>query len=98
MGRWKINLYAIWSSRIISQLSLSFGIPFLLFYIQKHGVVDPDKIKLYTGIPGMTPSLTSAVMAPLWGIITIFLATAKDSSDKNGQREESRLGRANIST
>jgi DHA1 family multidrug resistance protein-like MFS transporter len=69
MERWKINLYTIWSSQIICQMSLSFGIPFLPFYIQELGVVDPEQIKVYTGILSMAPALTNATMAPIWGMI-----------------------------
>jgi MFS transporter, DHA1 family, multidrug resistance protein len=69
MERWKINLYTVWSSQILSLMSFSFGIPFLSFYIQELGITAPDKIKIYTGILSTAPALTMAVMAPIWGII-----------------------------
>jgi MFS transporter, DHA1 family, multidrug resistance protein len=69
MERWKINLYIIWFSQILSMMSFSFGMPFLPFYIQELGIVDPDKIKLYSGMLNAAPAVTMAIMAPIWGMI-----------------------------
>ena len=69
MERWKINLYTVWFSQIISIMSFSFGFPFLPFYVQELGVVDPDKLKLYTGLLNTSAAITMAVMAPVWGLI-----------------------------
>jgi DHA1 family multidrug resistance protein-like MFS transporter len=69
MERWKINLYTIWFSQVLSLMSFSFGMPFLPFYIQELGVVDPDKIKMYSGILNSAPAISMAIMAPIWGII-----------------------------
>lgn len=68
MERWKINLYTVWASQILSIMSFNFGIPFLPFYIQDLGVVAPDQIKLYSGLLSTAPAVTMAVMAPIWGI------------------------------
>ena len=69
MEKWKINLYTVWFSQILSIMSFSFGIPFLPFYIQELGVVQPDSLKIYTGLLSMAPAVTMAVMAPVWGLV-----------------------------
>lgn len=70
MERWKINLYTVWFSQILSIMSFSFGMPFLPFYIQQLGVTTPDGIKLYSGILNAAPAVTMAIMSPIWGIIS----------------------------
>lgn len=70
MERWKINLYTVWFSQILSIMSFSFGMPFLPFYIQQLGITSPDDIKLYSGILNSAPAVTMAVMSPIWGIIS----------------------------
>jgi DHA1 family multidrug resistance protein-like MFS transporter len=69
MERWKINLYTVWFSQVISIMSFSFGMPFLPYYIQELGIVDPDKVKLYSGILNAAPAVTMAIMAPIWGVV-----------------------------
>lgn len=69
MEKWKVNLYTVWFSQILSIMSFSFGIPFLPFYIQELGVVQPDSLKIYTGLLSMAPAVTMAVMAPVWGLV-----------------------------
>jgi len=49
-------------------MSFNFGIPFIPFYIQELGVVEPDRIKLFAGILSTAPAITMAVMAPIWGM------------------------------
>jgi len=68
MERWKVNLYILWFSQILSLMSFNFGIPFIPFYIQQLGVVDPEKIKIYAGVLNAAPAVTLAIMAPFWGI------------------------------
>ncbi len=68
MERWKINLYTVWFSQIFMLMSFSFGMPFLPFYIQELGVVDPDKVKLYSAILTIAPGVSMAVMSPIWGM------------------------------
>ncbi|SKC46215.1 MFS transporter [Maledivibacter halophilus] len=67
MKRWKLNLYTLWVTQIISLTSFGLGLPFMPFYIQKMGVTDPDKIKLFTGILSTAPAITMAIMSPIWG-------------------------------
>ena len=69
MERWKINLYTVWFSQILSIMSFNFGIPFIPFYIQELGVVRPDSLNIYTGLLSMAPAVTMAVMAPVWGLV-----------------------------
>jgi DHA1 family multidrug resistance protein-like MFS transporter len=70
MERWKINLYTIWCSQVISIMSFSFGLPFIPFYIQQLGVSTPEDVKIWSGILNAAPAVTMAVMAPVWGIIS----------------------------
>lgn len=74
--RWKINLYTLWISQVISLTSFGFGLPFIPFFIQELGVTDPKSITLYTGILSAAPAVTMAIMSPIWGIL----------SDKFGQK------------
>ncbi|MBN2853278.1 MAG: MFS transporter [Clostridia bacterium] len=67
---WKTTLYIVWGVQIMSLMSFSFGMPFLSFYIQDLGVVDPDQIKLITGILNASPAIGMAIMAPIWGMIS----------------------------
>lgn len=68
MERWKINLYTLWITQVISLMSFGFGLPFLPFYIQQLGVSDPNQIKLLTGVLSAAPAVTMAFMSPLWGM------------------------------
>lgn len=67
MERWKVNLYTLWVTQIISLTSFGLGLPFIPFYIQDLGVSDPDQIKLFTGILSTAPAITMAIMSPIWG-------------------------------
>lgn len=67
MQRWKINLYILWTSQVISLLSFSLGLPFLSLYIQEFGITDSNQIKFFTGILSAAPAITMAIMAPIWG-------------------------------
>ncbi|MBN2260066.1 MAG: MFS transporter [Clostridiales bacterium] len=70
MENWKRNLYILWFTQILSVMSFGFGLPFLPFYIQELGVVEPAKITLFTGILSTAPAITMAIMAPVWGILS----------------------------
>lgn len=70
MERWKINLYILWISQVISLTSFGFGLPFIPFFIQELGVTDPDQLNLFTGILSAAPAITMAVMSPIWGILS----------------------------
>lgn len=67
MQRWKRNLYTLWVSQIISLTSFGLGLPFISYYIQDLGIVDPESVKFYTGILSTAPAITMAIMAPIWG-------------------------------
>ncbi|MGX8794727.1 MFS transporter [Fusibacter sp. JL298sf-3] len=70
MERWKINLYTLWLSQVISLTSFGFGLPFIPFFIQELGVTDPESIRIYTGILSAAPALTMAFMSPVWGMLS----------------------------
>lgn len=69
MTRWKINLYALWITQIISLTSFGLGIPFMPYFIQELGITDPEQVKLYTGLLSAAPALTMAIMSPIWGMV-----------------------------
>lgn len=66
---WKRTLYLVWFVQIFSLMSFSLGLPFLPYYIQELGVVDPDRISLFTGILSAAPAIGMGIMAPIWGVI-----------------------------
>jgi len=70
MKRWKINLYTVWFSQILSIMSFNFGMPFLPFYIQQLGITALNDVKFYSGILNAAPAVTMAIMCPIWGIIS----------------------------
>ncbi len=70
MDRWKINLYILWISQVISLTSFGFGLPFIPFFIQELGVTDPEQLKIFTGILSAAPAITMAIMSPIWGILS----------------------------
>lgn len=70
MERWRINLYVLWVSQVISLMSFGFGLPFLPFFIQELGVSDPEALKVYAGILSLAPAATMAIMSPVWGVLS----------------------------
>lgn len=70
MKRWKVNLYTVWFSQILSIMSFNFGMPFLPFYIQQLGITASNDVKFYSGILNAAPAVTMAIMCPIWGIIS----------------------------
>lgn len=70
MERWKINLYTLWVSQVISLTSFGFGLPFIPFFIQQLGVTDPAQLKIFTGVLSAAPAITMAIMSPIWGILS----------------------------
>ncbi len=69
MERWKVNLYIIWFTQIISLMSFGLSLPFLPYYIQELGIKDLDRLKFYTAITSAAPALGMGLMAPIWGIL-----------------------------
>lgn len=70
MERWKINLYALWLTQVLSLTSFGLGMPFLPFYIQEISPMSPEMVKWYTGVLNALPALTMAVMSPIWGVVS----------------------------
>ena len=70
MERWRLNLYTLWISQVISLTSFGFGLPFISFFVQELGVTDPDQLKIYTGILSAAPAVTMAIMSPIWGLLS----------------------------
>jgi len=67
MERWKVNLFTLWVSQIISLMSFGFGLPYIPLYIQQLGVTEPDKVKMFAAVLAFAPAITMAIMAPVWG-------------------------------
>lgn len=70
MERWKINLYSLWLTQVLSLTSFGLGMPFLPFYIQEISPMSPEMVKWYTGVLNALPALTMAVMSPIWGMVS----------------------------
>ncbi len=68
LPKWKRNLYAVWVTQFLSLLGFAFGVPVLPYFIQELGIVDPDSIKIFTGLMSMIPAVTLGLMAPIWGM------------------------------
>ncbi|MBP7494881.1 MAG: MFS transporter [Spirochaetales bacterium] len=68
MPHWKRNLIILWFSQILSLMGFNFVLPFLPYYIQDLGIRDPDQLRLWTGIITAAPSLSFAIISPIWGI------------------------------
>jgi DHA1 family multidrug resistance protein-like MFS transporter len=49
-------------------MGFNFVLPFLPYYIQDLGIRDPDQLRLWTGIITAAPSLSFAIISPIWGI------------------------------
>ena len=82
---WKKTLYLVWFVQILSLMSFSFGLPFLPYYIQDLGMVDPERVRLFTGILSAAPAIGMGIMAPVWGMVadrfgkkTMLLGGAKN--------------------
>ena len=69
MERWKIQLYTVWLTQILSICGFSFGIPFTPFYIQELGITEKSAIELWVGFLNMAPAVALSLMAPLWGFL-----------------------------
>ena len=70
MERWKINLYVLWLTQVLSLTSFGLGMPFLPYYIQEISPMSPEMVKWYTGVLNALPALTMAVVSPIWGMVS----------------------------
>lgn len=66
---WKLNLWILWFTQILSLTSFSFGFPFLSYYIAELEPLTPKEIEIYTGNIAAAPALAMAIFAPIWGIL-----------------------------
>ncbi len=64
---WKKTLYAVWAGEMLAIAGFSTSSPIIPFYLQDLGVSDPMRIKFLTGMINALPSLSFAIMAPMWG-------------------------------
>ncbi|MBQ9336871.1 MAG: MFS transporter [Lentisphaeria bacterium] len=65
---WKRYLALIWLSQCLFQLSFSFGIPFVPFFMQEIGV-SKTELPFWVALFGGTPSLAILVFSPFWGMM-----------------------------
>ncbi len=70
MKNWKLNLYVVWVSQIISLMGFGLCLPFIPYYIQDLGITDTSQLNLYTGLLNSLPALGMALMAPVWGLLS----------------------------
>ncbi len=67
MERWRLNLYTIWFTQILSIMSFSLGMPFMVYYMQELGETDPERLKWLAGLLSSGPAIMMGIMAPVWG-------------------------------
>ena len=67
---WRQNLVVVWISQFISLMAFSLSVPFTPFYIRFLGVGEETEVKLYSALASALGSLTFAVMAPIWGLLS----------------------------
>lgn len=67
MERWRLNLYTIWFTQVVSLMSFNFGLPFLSYYIQDLGVTDSEEVKMFAGLLTSATAVSMGLMAPVWG-------------------------------
>ena len=65
---WKRYLILIWLSQCLFQLSFSFGIPFVPFFMQSIGV-PRSELPFWVALFGGAPSLATLVFSPFWGMM-----------------------------
>ena len=70
MERWKINLYVVWFSQIISLMGFGLCLPFIPYYIQEMGITETSQLNMYTGLINSLPAIGMAIMAPIWGMLS----------------------------
>ncbi len=67
MEPWRRNLYFSWLSQLLCILGFSAAFPFIPYYLEEIGIVDPDQVTLWTGYITTGGSLSMAIFAPIWG-------------------------------
>ncbi|WP_314368690.1 multidrug efflux MFS transporter [Streptococcus sp. bf_0095] len=63
---WRKNLFIAWIGCFFVGASLSLVVPFMALFVEELGVKGPA-VPFYAGIAVASSSLTSALMAPIWG-------------------------------
>jgi MFS transporter, DHA1 family, multidrug resistance protein len=64
---WKKTLYAVWAGELLAIAGFSTSGPIIPFFLQDMGITDPVKLKFFTGMINALPSLSLALVAPIWG-------------------------------
>ena len=70
MERWKINLYTLWMTQVLSLMGFGLVIPFIPFYLQELGVTNNVQLNFYVGLASTIPAAAMAISAPIWGIVS----------------------------
>ena len=70
LERWKINLYVLWLTQVLSLMSFGLFAPFIPIYLRELGITDIASVNLWTGIMSFTPSAAMVIAAPIWGILS----------------------------
>ena len=65
---WKRSLVLIWLCQCLFQLSFSFGIPFVPFFMQSIGVTGKE-LSFWVALFGAGPALTTVLFSPFWGMM-----------------------------
>ena len=70
MERWKINLYILWVTQVLSLMSFGLFAPYIPLYLRELGMTDPDGVNLWTGLLSFTPAAAMVISSPLWGVMS----------------------------
>jgi len=67
---WQRNYYAVWPSLLLVSMGLMSILPSLPLYIEERfGIVDPQRLRLWTGAIWAGAPLAAACIGPLWGAL-----------------------------
>ena len=64
---WQRNLYVVWVAELVAIAGFTVVIPFLPYYVQELGVIDPTQVAIWSGLLFTGQGITMAIFAPLWG-------------------------------
>jgi len=67
---WRKNLFVLWICQVLSLMGFNFALPFMPLYIQEMGIVDPESLRLWSGLLMAGSGVSLAVMTPIWGFLS----------------------------
>lgn len=68
MKAWKLNYAAVLAAETLAILGFALSMPVIpLFLVDEIGIIDPLRLKIWTGVIQSCTSVALAVFAPFWG-------------------------------